>query len=402
MARAPAKPKTPSKRGALAAAAPPKEAHPALAPRAPLPFSRIIGHQRALRVLTAAASSGRVHHAWVFAGPMGVGKRTVAEAFAAVLLDPTSRVRPSGFVEPDADSEIGALLATGTHPDMHLIVKELATYSDDPRVRAAKQTTIAKDVLDAHLLAPIARAASVRSDSAASKVFIVDEAELLDRSTSNATSQNALLKTLEEPPPGSVIILVTAQEERLLPTIRSRCQRIGFSPLDDDEMDRWMDASDRALAKADRLLLRPFAGGSPGRAALALDTGLLEWARETQPALDATALGRYRPDLAQGLAQFLELWKNAVVKRMSEMNPALTQRELDAAESEAERDAPRHLVAWLLSWAQQRLRESANAGVADARALRDIDLISRAERVMFAKVQSTFAIEDLVAGLSAP
>ena len=394
MARAPAKPKAPSKRGALAAAAPPKEAHPALAARAPVPFSRIIGHQRALRVLTAAASSGRVHHAWVFAGPMGVGKRTVAEAFAAVLLDPTSSLRPSGFVEPDADSEVGALLATGTHPDMHLIVKELATYSDDPRVRAAKQTTIAKDVLDAHLLAPIARAASVRSDSAASKVFIVDEAELLDRSTSNATSQNALLKTLEEPPPGSVIILVTAQEERLLPTIRSRCQPIGFSPLDDDEMDRWIDASGRTISKADRLPLRTFAGGSPGRAVLALDTGLLEWARTLDAMLKDAARGRYRADLAPAMADLIESWAVASVER-AEKDGAQASKEA------ASRDATRHMVALLSEWARRRLRESAAQGDPSKRVMRDIEAIARAERSMHANVQGAIVLEDLAATLCA-
>jgi DNA polymerase-3 subunit delta' len=396
MAKAPTpKPKAASKKAALPKAAEaPKPLHPALIPRPPIPFSRIVGQDRALRVLTASAASGRVHHAWVFAGPMGVGKRTAAEAFAALLLDPTSRLRRSGFVEPDPDSEVQSLLAAGTHPDMHVIVKELAAYSDDPRVRSAKQTTIAKDVLDTHLLGPIARAASVRSDSLASKVFIVDEAELLDRSITNATSQNALLKTLEEPPPGSVIILVTAQEDRLLPTIRSRCQRVGFSPLDDEAMEQWLETSGRAVPRGGRQALWTFAGGSPGRAVLALDTGLIEWADALSPLLADAARGRYRVNFAPVMATLTESWATAAVERAEKAGA-------QASKEAASQEATRHLVALLSEWARRRLRDAADDAPVAERALRDIDAIARAERAMHANVQPVLVLEDLAAGLCA-
>lgn len=398
MAKSPAKPKSPAKKAsppkAAKVAEPPKPLHPALAPRPPKRFSEIIGQDRALRVLSAAAASGRIHHAWIFAGPWGVGKRTAAEAFAAVLLDPTSRQRAGGWFEPDADSEVQALLAAGTHPDLHLIVKELATYSDDPRVRSAKQTTIAKDVLDAHLLGPIARAATINVDALASKVFIVDEAELLDRSTSNATSQNALLKTLEEPPPGSVIILVTAQEDRLLPTIRSRCQRVGFSPLTDAQMEQWVATTEWSLPKHERASLLTFAAGSPGRARLALETGLLAWAQDLDGLLKDVARGRYRAELAPAMAEMIESWAVAAVDRAD-------QAGAQASKEAATQDATRHMISLLSEWARRRIREAAAAGEADPGALRDVDAIARAERAMHANVQGAIVLEDLAATLAA-
>jgi len=395
-----AKPGTPSKgpkkpaRADVPAVAPPPP-HPALAPRAPMAMSAILGQVRAIEMLNATILSGRIHHAWVFAGPMGVGKRTAAEAFAAVLLDPTSKKRRSGLVEPDPDSEIQRLLASGTHPDLHIITKELAAYSDDPRVRSAKQTTIAKDVLDAHLLGPIARASSIKVDSLASKVFIVDEAELLDRSRSNATSQNAILKTLEEPPPGSVIILVTAHEDRLLPTIRSRCQRVGFTSLDDQAMNAWIDASGRSVPKSDRAALLAFAAGSPGRAALALDTGLLEWARALEGPLKDAARGAYRPDLAITMTELVESWAVANVERAEKAGA-------QASKEAAVQEGTRHLVALLSDWARRRLRAGASDPSRADRAMRDIDAIARAERAMHANVQGVFAWEDLAATLCAP
>ena len=76
-----------------------------------------------------------------------------------------------------------------------------------------------------------------------------------------------MLKTLEEPPPGTVIILVTQNEEQLLPTIRSRCQRIAFGPLDAASMREWWEREGPQVAAPDRAFVEAFAEGSPGMAA---------------------------------------------------------------------------------------------------------------------------------------
>ncbi|MEL7087151.1 MAG: hypothetical protein AAGL98_01715, partial [Planctomycetota bacterium] len=220
----------------------------------------ILGQTHALDQLHAQLTSGRVHHAQIFHGPAGVGKFTTALALAKVLLchaperDLAGRVTACGGcvscltfrpapeeAGPDATPGAGAGAAAGAgagagafpgvaHPDLHVVNKELARYSDDRQVRDRKLTSIPVDVLRTALIEPAYLGAQLNHG----KVFIVDEAELL-----NAAGQNVLLKTLEEPPTpddntgggGTTIILVTANEDRLLPTIRSRCQRIAFVPL---------------------------------------------------------------------------------------------------------------------------------------------------------------------------
>ncbi|MGP1346029.1 MAG: hypothetical protein ACTS3F_05080 [Phycisphaerales bacterium] len=204
----------------------------------------ILGQDRAIATLNSAVASGRVHHAWIFSGPKGVGKFTAATAFAAALLDPDTRIEDGRVVEAlpgDRGSEARSLLDRGAHPDLHIIRKELARFSDDSSVRSRVLSTIPKPVVDRFLLQPIARAPVRRDGGLISKAFIIDEAELLDRSTRHAPNQASLLKTLEEPPAGSVIILVTSNEGRLIPTVRSRCQRVAFGLLSDEDMRGWME-----------------------------------------------------------------------------------------------------------------------------------------------------------------
>ena len=196
----------------------------------PGPFDHVLGHDRPIATLRAAIDAGRVHHAWVFAGPMGVGKLTTARALASIILDPTASPTLTGKIEPDPDSQTQRLIRAGSHPDLHVITKELSAVSEEATLRAKKQRNIPIDLLRERMIggrvphgSPTGRFIEPVIGKAPqlghAKVFIIDEAELLD-----AYGQNALLKTLEEPPRDSYIILVTTAEERLLPTIRSRCR----------------------------------------------------------------------------------------------------------------------------------------------------------------------------------
>jgi DNA polymerase-3 subunit delta' len=198
-------------------------------------LDQIIGQAGAKRTLERAMQSGRVHHAWIFHGPAGVGKKTAAVAFAAAMLDPSTSADLGGNLVPEQDSAVQRLVRSGTHPDLHIITKELAAMSREDTVRKGKQFGIAKEVVEEFLTEPAGKSRMMPGESRAGKVFIVDEAELL-----SPISQNTLLKTLEEPPAGTVIVLVTSAEERLLPTIRSRCQRVSFSPLEEGEMNKWL------------------------------------------------------------------------------------------------------------------------------------------------------------------
>lgn len=285
----------------------------------------ILGQTHALDQLHAQLMSGRVHHAQIFHGPAGVGKFTTAIALAKVLLchtperDLAGRVSACGgcvsclaFRQDPGDESPDAI----AHPDLHIVNKELARYSDDRQVRDRKLTSIPVDVLRTALIEPAYLGAQLNHG----KVFVVDEAELL-----NPAGQNALLKTLEEPPTpesdtdsgvtasgGTHIILVTANEDRLLPTIRSRCQRIAFVPLPDAVLDRHLQEHGADLKPVERSWLVGYAQGSLGRAQLVLDYRLTEWADVVLAQLEQLGRGRPVPrlgaDMAERINGFAESW----------------------------------------------------------------------------------------------
>lgn len=347
-----------------------------------------------MTTLEAAMGCGRVHHAWVFSGPMGVGKCSAAVAFGAMLLDPTLAPDLSGRLSVDPESPTQRMIRAGTHPDLHVITKELAAFSEDKSTRDRKQITIAKEVIEQHLLGPIARAASVRTASIAQKVFIVDEAELMDRSKSNATTQNAMLKTLEEPPAGSVIILVTAAEDRLLTTIRSRCQRVVFQRLDPAAMDRWfkdsVDRIGRPVPKDEMAWIKAFADGSPGRALLAASTGLYEWQKVLAPMLAELDRGSFPFEMGGAMGKLVGAWAESWVGSHK-----------NASKEAANHAAVRHLALLLSEHFRARLRQAAVASDPDGceRASASIENIAAAERHIAANVNMGQALENLSAAL---
>lgn len=357
-------------------------------------LSDILGQDGAINVLRAALRSRRVHHAWVFAGPPGVGKFTTALAFASMLLDPTLGENLAGELDVDPDSPTRAMIAAGTHPDLHVITKELALYDDDKRIRERKLISIPKEVIGTHLLEPIARAASIRSGSVMSKAFIVDEAELLDRSKSDAPVQNALLKTLEEPPPGSIMILVTSHEDRLLTTVRSRCQRVAFTALDRASMAGWFKSAapsfPRAVEANERAWVERFAGGSPGQALTAIQTGLYQWSLALEPLLAQTDAGRFPIELGQTMSKLVGAWAEQWVSEHK-----------NASKEAANRAAVRHLATLLAGRYRERLGAAAKRGdeTGCEAAARAIDAVTRGERDVAVNVNMGQALENLAAQL---
>lgn len=336
-----------------------------------------------------AFSSGRLHHAWIFSGPKGVGKFTAALGFAAAALDPTTRVGKDGVPTPDPESRVQGMLRAGTHPDFHVVVKEFARFSDDSKVRDAKLRTFPVDVIKTHLIEPIELSATLREGGLASKVFIVDEAELID-----TPGQNQLLKTLEEPPAGALLILVTSAEERLAPTVRSRCQRVGFSVLDAEEMRRWMAGSEALAAGggvegAMRDWVLSIAGGSPGRMMDALERGITEWGPMILPMLERAESGAFVVELGPALAELSERLAVADVARHA-----------NASKEQANRDAGRLLLHILA----ERVRQLMRRGPADAaqleRAAAAIDALREAELHLDRNVGAVFVMESAAIGLA--
>ena len=226
-------------------------------------IERILGQSKPIETLLRAAQDNRQHHAWIFSGPRGVGKYTTAMAFARLLLNIESG---------DCSS----------HRDLHVIRKEDVAWSQNPALQRRKQTNIPLDLLRERIIGG-KTSDGKQHDSVAfktpvagnQKVFIIDEAELLAED-----GQNALLKTVEEPPPGTTIILVTSREDLLLPTIRSRCQSLPFSPLDQFSLNQWSSEEEFGVNSAALSWALSFSSGSPGLVCEAIETGLPELANE--------------------------------------------------------------------------------------------------------------------------
>lgn len=370
-------------------------------------LSEVVGQSRALGVLAGAVRSGRVHHAWIFRGPRGVGKRTAAVAFGGALLDPTCRVDGSGRLVVDEGSATRRLLEAGSHPDLHVVRKELAAVSRDPEVRTRKQTNIAVEVVREFMLEPAALSRVVPGETAASRVFVVDEAELLDDA-----GQNALLKLLEEPAPGRVIILVTSREGDLLPTIRSRCQLVTFEPLERAALEAWVTREEkagaawtaglRAMSAAERAWLVEYAAGSPGELVSAVERGLIAWQRTVAPILSALDAGACPADAGLALSKLVDDAAGAWVKS----HP-------NASKDAANRAAMRTLFAMLGAHFGQRVRAGAGwsaqgkgaalggaGSVGAAAAARALDRIVQAEAHADANVRAVFVLENLCAQIA--
>jgi len=166
---------------------------------------RIIGNERAIGLLKSSIEQGRVAHAYLFAGPAGVGKGLVAREFAKAL----NCERGEGRAEPCNECVSCRKIDHETHPDVRWF-----------------RPAGAMRMIRVEQVAEFLQAAQFRPFEGRWKVFILVDADRL-----NVQSQNKVLKTLEEPAPDTAIILTSAVPEALLPTIRSRCQRVAFHPI---------------------------------------------------------------------------------------------------------------------------------------------------------------------------
>ena len=211
-------------------------------------FAAIIGQQKPLTILRSALANGRLHHAYLLLGPEGVGKHTVAVAFAKAIH--CSRLE-NDFCGGCVNC---ARIADGNHPDVRVI---------EP-LSGKKEISIAQ-------IRELERELSFRSFTGKRKIAIIDPATLM-----NLSSQNALLKTLEEPPPDCLIILIAANGGGLLATLRSRCLRITFAPLARADVKAYLQ-SQLGMSGGDAGFVAALSMGSIG-AALALDKD--EWSEK--------------------------------------------------------------------------------------------------------------------------
>jgi len=222
----------------------------------------LLGHREALALLWGALQRGALHHAYLFEGPQGVGKRTVAVRLAmAANCTGAAEVPPCGVCGPCKQ------IAAGHHPDVIVLEPE-----------ADKATAI----ISVSQVREVVRLAGYHRYNARRRFVIVDPAEAMPPSAANA-----LLKTLEEPPEGTGFVLVATHASALLSTIVSRCQRVRLHAVPDDDLATWLQ--ERGVE--DPAGLACAALGCPGRA-LALSEGSLAERRALRDGLLAALGGR--------------------------------------------------------------------------------------------------------------
>ncbi|MEW6381415.1 MAG: DNA polymerase III subunit delta' [bacterium] len=211
-------------------------------------FSQIVGQDRAVRFLQVSLLKGAISHAYIFTGPDGVGKKLTAFGLAKAV----NCLQRKGDYCGLCDS--CRRIDKGIHPDLFLVEPDGVT-------------------LKVEQFRDLQAAIRYRPYLARRKVCIIDQADRM-----SASAANSMLKTLEEPPADMLLILVTGSLDKILPTIRSRCRIVQFSPLPNHDLERLI-AERMALPPDTARLVAHLAGGSLGKAQT-LDVAGLQEKRE--------------------------------------------------------------------------------------------------------------------------
>jgi DNA polymerase-3 subunit delta' len=238
----------------------------------------LVGHRVAEQALLGAYRAGRMHHAWMLAGPAGIGKATLAYRLARFILanpdpsDPATAAAENLDVGPDHPA--ARRIAQSAHPDLAVLTRSL----NADRKNFAAEIKIA----DAR------RLSSTFTSTAGEggwRVAIIDTADEL-----NVNAANALLKLVEEPPPRSLFLILTTGPRRLPATLRSRCRLLQLAPLASDEVAEVLAGLPEIAAGYDPDALRRAAGQSSGsvrRAIAALEVDESDVGRKLDAALHA-------------------------------------------------------------------------------------------------------------------
>ena len=269
-------------------------------------FGSVLGHAREIGILQGAIKSSRVAHAFIFAGPDGIGKKLVARAFATVL-----------NCSSGGDDSCGAcadcsMMAGSIHPNLIEVFPVDKDGEKDP-----------DGLIRINQIREVQNALRYRVDRGM-KTVIVDGADRLV-----PAAAHAFLKTLEEPPPGSVIILVTSKPSDFMPTVLSRCQRISFRPLPEEAVKGFL-VDVKGLDPNEAGALSRLSGGSLAKACAFIDDGSLQKRRE-------------------------------VIQRLSLIGPSDVAEALKLAEDLSKTDGLDELLEFIKSWYRDRIVASEGA-----------------------------------------
>jgi DNA polymerase-3 subunit delta' len=320
-------------------------------------FKTILDQPDALAQIDSAFISGRLPHGVIFAGPSGVGKFTTAVALAKRFL-----------CDDGQDLYAVGLIDARTHPDFHVITKELVRLTS----KTSKATTLSIDVIRDHLVGPAMKKTVVGKG----KVFIVEEADLMQ-----PAAQNSLLKTLEEPAGRTLIVLLTPKPEDLLQTIRSRAQVFRFGSLSDKTVFGQLKL--RGIEPKTAEAATRIVDGSLGLAIKWVEDGVVAKSAELFAHLDGLMLGRPTTDLADWMKTASDAY-------------AARQLELDelASKDRATRDGLGVYLRLAARHFQKALRQT-ESGDALERLCAAIDDIVRCEQYLDGNVNIALALQQL-------
>lgn len=213
-------------------------------------MSPLYGHEEAVTAFRAALDNGRLHHAWLIAGPRGIGKALFADKAALrVLAEGMEPVDSPGLGVPESHPA-AKLVEAGSHPDL----MRLERLTRDNGVDLARSITVDQ-------VRGLQRLFATTASMSPWRVVVIDAIDDLE-----AGGANALLKNLEEPPPNTLFLLVTHAPDRLLPTIRSRCRLLRLAPLENDAMTSVLRAALEDADEAEIAALAAAGEGAPGKA----------------------------------------------------------------------------------------------------------------------------------------
>ncbi len=201
-------------------------------------FSTILGQDVVKQHLRKAIASHKVSHAYILTGEKGMGKKSLADAFALSLL-----CEKRGGGEPCLECHACRQVLSGNHPDLIYVMHEKSASIGVEDIRSQINQTI-----------------EIRPYNGGYKIYIVDEAEKM-----TVQAQNALLKTIEEPPSYAVILLLSTNEDAFLPTIQSRCVQLKLKPLKDSVVKEYLTET-MGIKEQDADIYTAFARGNLGRA----------------------------------------------------------------------------------------------------------------------------------------
>jgi DNA polymerase III subunit delta' len=285
----------------------------------------IFGQDKAVEEFASAWAGRRIHHAWLLAGPRGVGKASFARSAARrVLADAAGPLCGLPGVEAPDDHPMVKLVEAGSHPDMRWL----------ERLPREKGEGLARDITIRQVreLGEFMGMTAALSDW---RVAVIDSMDELNKEASNA-----LLKMLEEPPQNTLFFLVSHAPGRLLPTIRSRCRLLHFEPLGNDAMTSVLETSSPGLSASERMRIISMSFGSAGRALAFAELGLAKLEQAAIAILrEGDPTNSRRAELANELGKkasaeryfaFLELAPSLIAREARELRGNQLERALDA------------------------------------------------------------------------